>query len=205
MARRLEERYIRKPRKRKSTILIGAEGTNKTESIYFNNFNRANSNYRIKMANGNSTDPVKMVKDIINTMQQNDIRINEDGNKVYCLIDADINPIKNNQIREAIKLAKKNGIDIIISNPCFEDWYLCHFEYTTKNFTNSEIISELNKFIKYEKNIDIFKNIQDNLDIAIVNAKKQCSYQNSLNRDIHNVESNPSTEVYKIVEYLKIK
>ena len=32
---------------------------------------------------------------------------------------------------EARNAAEKNGISILISNPCFELWYNLHFEYST--------------------------------------------------------------------------
>lgn len=205
MARRLEN-YERKKRTRKRTILIGAEGIkNKTESLYFNSFNKNSNNYRIRMANGNSTDPEKMVKDMINYLHNQDINLNEDENKAYCVLDTDNSDVKTTQLKDAKKLAEENGIILITSTPSFEDWFLCHFTYTTKSFTNKGIIKELNKHISYEKNKDISSTIIDKTDVAIMNAKKQCEYQEELGNSFLDCQANPSTEVYKIIEELEKK
>lgn len=193
----------RKVRNIKKTILIGAEGKNKTESTYFSNFNDRNSNYRIIMANGNSTDPVRMVDDIIKTMKQRDINTKY-GDLIYCVLDVDDSKEKALQISKAIKLASKHNIEIITSNPCFEDWFLCHFTYTTKHFSNNEIIQEIKKYInKYNKGLNVYELIKDKTEIAIVNAKKQRDYHNHLEIDIH--LANPSTMIFKIVEALQNK
>ena len=193
----------RKIRNVKKTILIGAEGKNKTESTYFSNFNDRNSDYRIIMANGNSTDPVRMVDDIIKTMKQRDINTKY-GDLIYCVLDVDDSKEKALQISKAIKLASKHNIEIITSNPCFEDWFLCHFTYTTKHFSNNEIIQEIKKYIsKYSKGLNVYELIKDKTEIAIVNAKKQSDYHKNL--EIDTSLANPSTMVFKIVEALQNK
>lgn len=196
--------YKRRKRTKKKTILIGVEGKkNRTENLYFNNFNVCGGNYIIKLANGNLTDPVKMVNDIIRTMRLNEID-SKYGDKVYCVFDGDMNDSKNAQIIKAMSLASKHNIEIIVSNPCFEEWFLCHFVYTTKYLSSDEVISKLRTYIpNYEKNLDIFNIINNFTDTGVRNAKKQVKYHESLGRNINLVQSNPCSSVYKIV--LKIK
>ena len=192
--------HKRKPRNRKTTILIGAEGKNKTERTYFGNFNTRDSKYIISFSNGNATDPVNIVKDTINTMKQEDIKA-KNGDKIYCLIDTDDKKYKDKQIEDAIKLAKKNNIEVIISNPCFEYWFLCHFINTSKPMNNTEIINDLKKYIpNYKKNINVYPYINQYTNKAIKNSKKQIKYQQSLNKDINKLEANPCTSVHKVVE-----
>lgn len=202
MARRLINEHKRQRRISNRTILIGAEGKNKTENMYFHNFNDRQNSYRIIMANGNSTDPVRMVEDIITTMEKMDI--NPDyGDKVYCIFDTDESERKDNQIKDAMILASKNKIEVIISNPCFENWFLCHFIYTTKHLTNANVVQKLKKYIpNYAKNINVYSQLKNLTPTAINNAKKQCEYQKSLGRNIHKVQSNPCTEIYIIIEEL---
>lgn len=105
MKRQLDKEYIRKKKISKNIILIGTEGNNKTENNYFHNFNSPQSNYIIKTANGNATDPVKMVNDLISTMKRKAISpVN--GDLVFCLFDTDCNKNKNKQIEEALKKAE---------------------------------------------------------------------------------------------------
>ena len=121
----------------------------------------------------------------------------------YCIFDTDIDPNKNKIIEEAIQLANKNNIKIITSSPCIELWFLIHYEYTTANMNNEEVIKRLKTYyLKYAKNINIYPDIVEKTKLAITRAKKLEKYHITNNRKIGYVDANPNTEVYKIVEYL---
>lgn len=127
----------------------------------------------------------------------------QDDDVAYCVFDTDIDPNKNKIIEEAIRLAMKNHIKIITSSPCIELWFLLHYDYTTANMSSESVIKRLKKFYpQYEKNVNIYPDIIENLDTAIKRAKKLENYQLDNNRRIGTVEANPNTELYKIVEYL---
>ena len=92
-----------------------------------------------------------------------------------------------------------------MSVPSFEIWYLLHNRYTSHYFySNDELIRELKKFIPtYEKNINVFTLINKNVEKASVNAKALKKYHNiPEGQVITNMNCNPSTDVFKIVEYL---
>ena len=73
----------------------------------------------------------------------------------------------------------------------------------TANLSNNEIIKRLKQYYpKYEKNINIYPDIEDKINTAIDRAKKLEEYQIKNNKQITAVEANPNTEMYKIVEYL---
>lgn len=203
MARRLisnDRKKINKNRKR--IILLGVEGKNKTEKEYFKNFNASDKDYIIIFAKSNITDPVNMVCALKNQMNKMELNI-EYGDKVYCVIDTDDNHEKDKQLENALNLANKCGIEIIPSNPCFEEWFLCHFEKSTKEIGNKEIIKELKKYIpKYAKNKNIYEEIFKYTDIAIKNAKYKNNYHLKNNRDLYKTIANPSSQVYKIIEEL---
>ncbi len=193
---------VRKIRKQKSKILIAVEGKNKTEKTYFSNFEDGKKPYNITYAKGNNTDPLKLVKMLVKEIEKMELDL-QDGDAAYCIFDTDIDPDKNKIINEAIQLAKKNNIKIITSSPCVELWFLLHYDYTTANMRNEEVIKRLKKFYpKYEKNVNIFPDIIENLYKAIERAKKLEKYQLDNTRRIGTVEANPNTEIYKIVEYL---
>ena len=127
----------------------------------------------------------------------------KNGDKVFCVFDVDIDYKKNKIIEEAKEFASKNGIQIITSTPCVELWFLLHYDYTTAPLTNNEVMKRLKKYYpKYEKNINIYMDINSKTSKAIENAKKLEIYQKENNRIIGTVEANPNTEIYKIVEYL---
>lgn len=193
----------RRNRKTKENVLFEFEGNNKTEEIYFRNYQKRTNPYNIKFAYGHDTNPVGMVKSLINYMKDEDIS-EENGDKIYCVFDGDIDINKQKRIDEAIKLAEENGIEIIMSIPSFELWYRLHYSYTSKIYTsNKELVNDLKNYIpNYEKNIDIYSIIKDKTMIAIENSKKLEKEQINLGKTINNINCTPYTSVYKPVEYM---
>ena len=200
--RKISNVRVRKLRKSKSKVLIATEGKNKTEKTYFSNFEDNKKSYNVTYARGNNTDPLKLVKMLIKEIAE--LRLDlQDDDVAYCIFDTDVDSNKNTIIEEAIQLAKKNNINIITSSPCIELWFLLHYDYTTANMNNEEVIRRLKKYYpKYKKNINIYPDIIEKIDLAIDRAKKLEKYQINNKQRIGTVEANPNTEIYKIVEYL---
>lgn len=186
-------------RKEKNIILIGAEGDNRTESIYFLSINRHFRKYQIKIADGNKTDPVGIVEDVIKSIKKAGIDINN-GDIAACVFDTDFGKTKEKQINNARKLATKHGILIFISNPCFEVWFLEHFCFTSKPFGScSEVIDSLKKYIpKYSKKKDFIDLLLDKTHNALINCRKLKLYHDNIGNI--GINRNPCSEVYAIVE-----
>lgn len=194
---------VGKQRKQKSKIVIAVEGTNKTERLYFNNFDDGKKPYSIVVAKGNTTDPVSMVKRLAEEIKRLGVDL-DDGDEAFCIFDTDIDLKKNEAIQKAIKYADKNKIKIITSSPSIELWFYLHYKYTTASMTNTEVIKRLKEYFpKYEKNYDIYQEICDNTDIAVQRAKKLEKYHIDNKKKIGMVETNPNTEIYKVIECLK--
>lgn len=199
--RRFEQRGRNKhSRKRNPFVIIGCEGNNKTEKLYFKNFHSRDC--IIKFAKGISTDPKGIVQDLINYMNSEIDR--EENDKVYAVFDTDVNQNKQERIEEAKKLAGENGVEIITSTPAFELWFLLHFGYTTKSFaSNKDLQNVLKKHIEeYTKNSNTYLSIKNFTQQAIVNAKKLEKYQLNKGQALDNENCNPYTAVYKVVEEL---
>lgn len=187
-------------RKRKKVIFIATEGKNKTERLYFKKFN--SDKVQMRFAKGGSTDPVNMVSELLSECK--DMGFDpEAGDMAYCVLDSDFSINKNNQMALADKKAKKNDLSLIVSSPCFEIWYLCHYDYSTKVFgSNEEVIDELKKRMpQYDKNKeDMYEILLQMKDNAVENAKKLEKYNRQSGKKLHTVEFMPSTEVYRIIE-----
>lgn len=193
---------VRKVRTQKNKIIIAVEGKNKTEKLYFNNFDNGKQSYSITIAKGNDTDPLKLVKSLDKEIKKNELDLSN-KDMAFCVFDTDMDYNKNKIINKAKQYAKERNIKIITSTPCIELWFLLHYEYTTANLSNNEIIKRLKQYYpKYEKNINIYPDIEDKINTAIDRAKKLEEYQIKNNKQITAVEANPNTEMYKIVEYL---
>ncbi len=190
-------------RKRKRVVLFAFEGVNKTETYYFRNYN--NDETAIKIANGGDTDPLGLMKKLQAEWKKYRLDTTQ-GDRAFCVVDADFND-KDKQMKSADILAAKSHIgQLIVSNPCFEIWFLCHFCLPNRGFSsNDEVIKELRKYLSlYEKKSeDVFTELEDKTDVAVSNAKKledRCSQAGYV---IHTQQFTPSTEAYKVIEYLR--
>ncbi len=188
-------------RKRKSFVIIGCEGKNRTETIYLNHF--SSRECIIKFSTGNHTDPVGMVNDLIQYMKKLNFNLN-DGDKAYLLLDTDVNENKAEQIKQAKKNCEEKGIILITSTPTFEIWYLLHFKYTTKTYQNSKEVKNYIKNIidKYTENMDVFDILKDRIGQAIKNANKLEMFQKSIHKELENENCNPYTSVHHLIEEL---
>lgn len=189
-------------RKTKKIILMITEGNNQTEANYFKKFE--SSEYRIKFAQGNDTDPVKMILNL--KSQYEDLGLSsEDGDLGISLIDTDCEKFKDKQIEKADKLCSES-IKQCVSSPCFEVWLLCHYEYSTRQYNSSdEVIEYLKNHIKdYSKNDEnILKKTKFLISEALKNAERMNNYCLSLGKKPHTVEFMPSTEIPEIIEILQ--
>ena len=190
-------------RKRASLIIIAAEGNNKTETLYLKKLN--SSKVKVAFASGNSTDPINMVNELITECKEQDFDP-ELGDKAYCLIDSDIKPDKDSKIAQAEAKAIKKNVEVIVSNPCFEQWFMCHFGYSTKEYSSSEeLVRTVSiKIPNYTKNRDdIYDLLQSNMNQAVDVAKRLEEYNLNDGRKLHTYSFQPSTEVYKIIEAVR--
>ena len=82
-------------------------------------------------------------------------------------------------------------------------WYLLHFEKCNSYITSDNVIKKLKKHITtYKKGENIFEKLKPNINLAIKNAKELESIHIRNGKAIGDIDTNPNTQMYKIVEYL---
>ena len=186
-------------RKEYKTLILVCEGE-KTEPIYFNHYKERRSGLRILTPNSTVTDPENLVNFALRQIKKYDLDIGY-GDQVWCVFDADGN--KKENIEKAKALAG-NKVKLCLSNPCFELWYLLHFYYFDNKTSTAEVQQKLNRYIKnYDKTKDYFDLLISNREKAIKNSKKVNNkhFDNGM-KSILDINSNPSTQVHEIVEYI---
>lgn len=190
-------------RKRKPVMLITAEGKNKTEKQYFSSFQNQYSKYSIRFVKGLETDPTGMLKTMERAWKKNELS-EIDGDKAYIVLDIDCKPAKIQLVKKLQK--KSKNIRFIVSNPCFELWFILHFIYTTRQFKDSkEPKKELAKYIPgYEENKDVSEILRPMLNDAKENLDKLKSYYETLGVEWGSAECNPMTDVVEIMEELEV-
>ena len=186
-------------------IIVGGEGKYQSERCYLKELGKR-YRLRIVFAEGNDTDPEKIVKNTIGKVDEKvkEIKFDKDKELAVSIFDIDLKEEKEEQLAKAKKLAKKNNIEIITSNPCFEVWYLLHFKYSTKPFKSSkEVVDELKKFDKYYKKGKCdFAIYEKEMDKAINNCKELDKHHRGKASERVKEFNNPQTEMYKLVEEL---
>ena len=121
---------------------------------------------------------------------------------VYCVID--VEAPKAESLSRAVNKAEGNRLEVILSNPCFEYWYILHFRKTSAPFsTSQEAKSALRReHCAYcESDTTIFDVIYPKTADAIKHSKEVLREQHNDAEDLS--DCNPSTHVHKIVEYLQ--
>ena len=179
-------------------VLIVCEGE-QTEPLYFDSFKQE---YDLSSANvvvtdaSKGSDPVSIIKHAEKLYKESQ-KENNAFDRVFCVFDKDQHGNYDTAVRMLSKVNSK--FTAITSVPCFEYWFLLHFEYTTKSFPSaSAVISELKKHITaYSKNnMRIFGTLNAQLQTAIQNAEKANESAKRAGTD------NPSTKVVDLVNYL---
>lgn len=200
MARIFSKKVRKVTRKKKPVILIIAEGKNVTESQYFKSFQNQHNGYSIQMLTpGHSTDPKGMYKKISQYWKEKELD-EKQGDIAFIVLDLDCNPDKALLIKE---LAKKNkSMKFVISNPCFEVWFLLHFKYSTHTYaSSSEVIKDLRNHISnYEKNMPVAEMIADKLEVAMTNAGKLKNYFEKIGAKWPSEACNPYTDVTIVID-----
>jgi hypothetical protein len=194
--RRYRKKDIRPPR---NTIIIVCEGE-RTETQYFDNFNEPLTNLQIKTFH-EYTDPRHMVDYSIARISKWGVDL-DGGDAIWCVFDVDSN--RSEDIRNATEHANANGINIGLSNPCLELWFILHFVFYNNQLTHREAPSVLREYVpNYRKNYQIYNEIINFLDDAIIRAKRLNVIHLSQSYELYSRDSNPSSQVFKLIEYIQ--
>jgi hypothetical protein len=170
---------------------------NKTERIYFNRFRKRGNNLQILTPDTKYTDPGNLVDFAIEQKRALDLNTNT-GDRVWCVFDVDENTSK--AIDDAVKKAGSNDIGIVLSNPCFEVWYLLHYCDWTRARSGKEVVKELAAYLPhYSKSEDIFDELEPKREEASKRANGLVKMHSKNQRNEFDVESNPCTLVHTVV------
>ena len=199
-ARKLaRKRSVRAPYER---ILIVCEGH--TERLYFEEIRKT---YRLQTANIKvthsdlGTNPRQVVKFAMDSFQED-----KEYDQIFTVFDRD-DHLKYHEALDIVysrngklKNSERKNVPIvpIVSIPCFELWFLLHFEEINQLFHRIDIIKRLKKHLpKYSKTQgDHYKSTVNHIDEAITRSKRMCKDQTPKN------DKQAYTNVYEVIETL---
>ena len=198
---KLERRRRQPQREPYERVLIACVGE-RTETQYFQELRDA---WAISTANvvivPSHLDPMGLVR-WAKELKQQERRNGEDYDRVYCVFDHD----DQEHFESASLAAEEAKFHLARSWPCFEYWFLLHFETTRQPFGRSEGRSKCDNCVaalkrhlpNYAKQgRGKFLELRQRLDDAMNRADQAL-------RDARSTaEYNPCTEVHELVRYLR--
>lgn len=193
-------------RARKKRYLVVAGGA-VTEKQYFK---RLASIYDVVIEYQQKNESPEHLADFARKLKEEDERdISTDCyEKIWVVVDVD----DFHGHSQAAKICKANGIELIISNPCFEVWLLDHVSVCPPSFTlTSTVESAAAKAGIVGGNRNKYVNVElidsEHLDAAIRNAERHNTAGNRQGRNTlaphHEQEYAPWTDMPKVIEVLQ--
>jgi len=179
-------------------VLVVEGRQNSTERLYFDHFRTPECPYAIYIEPSHNTDVEGMLRNGLATFG------NESNPKSHLFIITDLDVSKEKQDMIAEMQKNEPRVSFIVSEPCFEVWFLLHYDKSLCGIvTSDDAIRKLRRHLpNYEKNKSVFsldKNFESLVEDAIKNSKQVLAKR-------ENVESGcPATTVHQIVELLTKK
>ena len=137
----------RKKRNLKKTVAIIGEGI--TELKYFESLKKHENISNIKLKPELPKHP-----DINSIIKKANKSLQNGFDTVFCIIDLDRIFSNSTEEQNYYRFKKEYPkIEFIENNPCFEIWFLLHYEYSSREYNScNQLISKLKKHIPdYEK------------------------------------------------------
>ena len=182
----------------RACVLLVCEGK-KTEPNYFKSLRKELRLTTVEVeVVGQGAAPKTVVKRAVDLLKAG----KHDYDHVWCIFDVEQRG-KNPSIHPALDQAVANGIDVALSNPCFEYWFILHFADCGKQLVGPKgVLHELAKHVpNYSKDWDIFETLWPSVDDAIGRAKAIKKSHEAAGTARHHRD--PSTEVDEVVELLR--
>lgn len=183
-------------------IMIFAEGK-KTESLYLTNWYRLHrEKVIVSIAAHEHTTPFELTQSAAN-QRRLDLREARRGrgsafHQYWCVFDIDVHP----KVAEALDLAHANDINVALSSPCLELWFLLHFENQTAYLERNEAQKRSRELLGCDKVLT-----QKALDSLVANYDTAKSRAKALAfkhaGDGSPKPWNPHSDVWKLVEVIK--
>ncbi|MGB7758835.1 MAG: RloB family protein [Bryobacteraceae bacterium] len=180
-------------------FLIVCEGA-VTEPVYFNDIRRSERGIiHLEIVPGGVPKSVVERAVQIKKESEREAELREDENlrfdSVWCVFDVDVHPF----VIEAKQQAQANAINVAVSNPCFELWFLLHFQAQTAHIERQKVQHLCRKYMPgYEKTPDCDA-LRPHQASAIERATQIENWQQT--RD--SAGANPSTGVHRLIQQIQ--
>ncbi|TGN74757.1 RloB domain-containing protein [Streptomyces bauhiniae] len=181
----------RGPVRRSARTLLIVCGSKETERQYFQGLREQLRNPAVSVVvRGKACSPTQLV-----AYAKTQRSLGKDSfDEVWCVFDVDQFP----DVSTAVATARRAGIRVAVSHPCFELWLLLHFTaHTAHAATYKALLPILRKHVpEYDKTRIDFAVYRDGRTDAMERARK-------LDSSGQDYARNPSTGVWQLVERME--
>lgn len=194
------------PRRRPSTsavrleLLVFREGL-RTEEIYLTYWKRRYRDRVLITIDPDPAGPLQLVERAIET-KRTEARDAKKArgrahDQIWCVFDRDEHP----NFGKAVALALKNGVNVAISNPCLELWFLLHFEDQTAHLERKEAQDRSEALLHCSKVLtdQALAALAERYENAATRAKKLDEKHAG---DASPPGSNPSSGMWRLIEVI---
>jgi len=120
--------------------------------------------------------------------------------EVWCVFDVD----EHHDLKETVNLARDHGINLAISNPCIELWFLLHFEDQTAYIHRHDAQAKAEQHTHCEKSLDAgaLGALLANYETAKARAVRLTQRHAGVTEF---PEDNPSSGIWRLVDSIRRK
>jgi len=189
----------------RSKIIIVCEGK-VTEPAYLNDFAKRNCNNLVAVViHGGEGDPRCVVDRAVNELNilKRAARRSSDSfdqyHKVWSVVDVD----EHDRLGDAIVRARDTGVNMAISNPCFELWGFLHFKMQDADIHRHDLQRKLKTLMPcYDSRTN--KKFDCDMLISNINDATRRAKVLLLRRKEEGIPNgNPSTSIHKLLQQIK--
>ncbi|MCL6387414.1 MULTISPECIES: RloB family protein [Pectobacterium] len=178
-------------RKIPNVMYIFCEGE-KTEPLYIEAYIADNANAKSKVIRIPKTKKNTPEQLVDMAIKKKNSDATAEGDVFWVVYDReDVQQHSHALHKRAWDKAMHNGVNVALSNVCFEFWLLLHFGYTNAAFTSYSNLISHSDFLKNLKKINIdsynkgSKLIYPSIKYGLVNARKNATTLNSYIKSLH--------------------
>lgn len=187
MTRRENAQHRRPPRRRSRPLILIVCGARCTEPQYFAGLRDTLRSPAVDIRIAQQAKAPAQVVQYASSFARRSV---QDFDEIWCVVDVD-----HFELEEAIGLARQHGIELAVSNPCFELWLLLHHDDCRAALNDCTAARHrlLKQLPNYDKTRLDFAPFASSVVKATMRAK-------ALDPSGTNHERNPSTSVWRLAE-----
>jgi hypothetical protein len=204
-ARRKTARPVRKlatSGRPKKSFLVITEGE-RTEVQYLNYWRQqCRDRITVEFDEVHGRSPLPLVRRAVKRKRDAERTAKREGaafDEVWCVFDRD----DFDDVQDAIRMAHDNGVRVAFWNPCFEIWFVWHFENCERSSHRHDIQARSAELLNCEKSLNRQTLVLMEASYWEARERAQHLEKRHAGNGVLIPDNNPSTDAWKLVEALR--